>query len=256
MRAEYPILEFDPSADGLIDPRKIVRPIAGMPEHCVLSFFREMNEKLVASHGAKEIACTGSALCRHPVHVVEFAGRPIAVAHPGVGASYAAAMLEEFSAMGCRKFIACGSCGVLRRETTVGHAIIVTSAVRDEGASYHYLPASREVSADPRGVAALEKVLARHTVPYLLGKTWTTDAFYRETPEKIRRRRDEEGCITVEMEASAFMAVAQFRQLIFGQVLYAGDDCSGTVWDGRQFHSRTEAREKLFWLAAEACLEL
>jgi uridine phosphorylase len=89
----------------------------------------------------------------------------------------------------------------------------------------------------------------------VLGKTWTTDAIYRETPARIARRRAE-GCITVEMEAAAFFAVAQFRGVTFGQILYGGDDVSGDLWDDRDWDRQTSTREKLFWLAAEACLRL
>ena len=57
-------------------------------------------------------------------------------------------------------------------------------------------------------------------------------------------------------EAAAFFAVAQFRGVPFGQLLYGGDDLSGDVWDNRDWQTRAPAREKLFWLAAEACLKL
>ncbi len=89
----------------------------------------------------------------------------------------------------------------------------------------------------------------------MVGKTWTTDAFYRETPGKVALRK-QEGCLTVEMEAAAFFAVADFRDVTFGQILYGGDDVSGETWDSRRWNERTSVREKLFWLAAEACLEL
>ncbi|HEX2618895.1 MAG TPA: phosphorylase, partial [Phototrophicaceae bacterium] len=85
--------------------------------------------------------------------------------------------------------------------------------------------------------------------------TWTTDAIYRETPAKIAQRKAE-GCITVEMEASAFFAIAQFREVIFGQMLYGGDDVSGETWDHRGWHQDASSREKLFWLAVEAVLRL
>jgi uridine phosphorylase len=144
---------------------------------------------------------------------------------------------------------------VLDGSLTVGHLIVPTSAVRDEGTSYHYLPPSREVAADPHAVAVIEQTLQRHGVAYVTGKTWTTDAIYRETPEKIKRRRAE-GCLAVEMEASALFAVAQFRGVTLGQILYGGDDVSGLEWDGRGWDKQRAVREKLFWLAAEAALEL
>jgi uridine phosphorylase len=69
-------------------------------------------------------------------------------------------------------------------------------------------------------------------------------------------RRQGQGCLTVEMEAAALLAVAQYRGVLLGQVLYGGDDLSGEAWDNRGWQSRPQIREQLFWLAAEACLAL
>jgi uridine phosphorylase len=91
--------------------------------------------------------------------------------------------------MGCKKFIACGMCGVLQKELAVGHLIIPTSAVRDEGTSYHYVKPSREITADERIVKIIENTLVEKKIPYIKAKTWTTDAFYRETPRKIAQRK-------------------------------------------------------------------
>ncbi len=68
--------------------------------------------------------------------------------------------------------------------------------------------------------------------------------------------RREEGCLVVEMGAAGMMAVARFQGVIFRQVLYAGDDLSGEEWDSRGWQSRSDVRWSLFWLSAEACLEL
>jgi uridine phosphorylase len=191
----------------------------------------------------------------HPVYEIDVDGQRVALFHPGVGAPLAAGLLDEVIALGCRKFIACGGAGVLDREIAVGHVVVPTSAVRDEGTSYHYLPPSREVAASVEGTAAIERVLRARNVPYVLGKTWTTDAIFRETAGKVQMRRAE-GCLTVEMEAAAFFAVAQFRGVTFAQLLYGGDDVSGDLWDDRGWGTRHTVREKLFWLAAEACLLL
>jgi uridine phosphorylase len=145
---------------------------------------------------------------------------------------------------------------VLNRELTVGHAVIPTAAVRDEGTSYHYLPPGHEAEPDEAAVEAIRQTLDHHHVPHVLGKAWTTDAIYRETPAKIARRKAE-GCLVVEMEAAALFAVAQFRGIAFGQILYGGDDISGDEWDHRDWiNGQASTREKLFWLAAEAALSL
>ena len=89
---------------------------------------------------------------------------------------------------------------------------------------------------------------------YIVAKTWTTDGLFRETRARMLARK-REGCLTVEMEAAAFFAVAQFRRVQFGQILYGGDDLSGRKWDDRNWN-RHQIRERLFTLAAEACLSM
>jgi len=255
MRHEaYPIMEFDPAREAVIEPASVIERV-DVPEHCVVCFFREVVDGLCRQGLAREVTRQRSEMGMHPVYEIGVDGMRLAVFHPGIGAPMAGAFLEEVIARGCRRFIACGSAGVLDRDVAVGHVIVPASAVRDEGTSYHYLPPAREVDASPEGVAAVERVLKRHACPYVVAKTWTTDAFYRETPARVLARRSE-GCLTVEMEAAAFFAVAQFRGVVFAQILYGGDDVSGTEWDARGWHGRASVREKLFWLAAEACLEL
>ncbi len=249
-----PILEFDSAPEGILEPSKLIKPI-DIPEHGVACFFQDVITQLSQQHKARVIKHLKSEMGTHPIFEIEVEGRRLAVFHPGIGGPLAAGILEEVIALGCRKFIACGGAGVLDGKLAVGHVVVPISAVRDEGTSYHYLPPAREVAAGVEAVAAIEKVLQAQQCPYVLGKTWTTDAIYRETPDKVRRRRAE-GCLTVEMEAATFFAVAQFRGVQFAQLLYGGDDVSGEIWDSRHWDSHTSVREKLFWLAAEACLAM
>ena len=251
---EFPILEFDSVREAIIEPSRLIRSIDA-PEHCVMCFFREVVDKLVSEGKAKSIFAFKWEDARHVVYEIDMNGKRLAVMQAGVGAPLSAGLLEEVIPLGCHKFIACGGAGVLDKEIALGHLIVPRSAVRDEGMSYHYLPPAREVSASPEGIAAIERVLKSKEILYIVAKTWTTDAPYRETRDKVMLRKSE-GCITVEMEAAAFFAVAQFRGVTFAQILYGGDDVSGGEWDSRGWHTRAEIRENLFWLAAEACLEL
>lgn len=250
----YPILEYDSTREAYIEPSKVIKP-RDMPELCVICFFGEVIEKVVAEHNAKMLVENRWEDGPHPVYEITYKNTRLAFYHPGVGAAMAAALLEEVIAFGCRRFIACGGCGVLEKDIALGNLIVVSEAMRDEGVSYHYLPPERVVKAHELGVASLESTLRSQGIPYRVGKTWTTDAPYRETPDKIAKNRAE-GCIVVEMEASGMMAVAEFRGVILGQVLCGGDDLSGTEWDNRRWQSREEIRQGLFWLAAEACLGL
>jgi uridine phosphorylase len=133
--------------------------------------------------------------------------------------------------------------------------MVPRSAVRDEGTSYHYLPPAREVACSPEALAAIQAVLTGRDIPFEEIKTWTTDAFYRETKDKVKARRAE-GCVAVEMECAALFAVAAHRKIPVGSLLYAGDDVSGETWDRRGYTSRGEVRKLLLELAVEACLRL
>jgi uridine phosphorylase len=250
----YPILEFDPTREAILEPALCVRK-AEVAERCVICFFQEVFEQLKQRGTTRQVASLRSEIGEHPIYELEMEGQRLTLFHPGVGAPLAAAMLEESIALGCRRFIAVGGAGVLDRTITLGHLVVPTAAVRDEGTSYHYLPPGREVEPHPAGLLAIETVLKRRGCEYLRGKTWTTDAIYRETAARIRKRK-EEGCLTVEMEAASLFAVARFRNVILAQLLYGGDDVSGEAWDSRHWDKDASMRERVFWLAAAACLEL
>jgi uridine phosphorylase len=258
MRRAFPILEYDPEREALIDPRGVGASVQ-MPACCVLCFFQEAIDRLHQQGALRVITHLPSVMGRqgrHPVYAWQCQDQRVALVQPGVGAPFAAALFEEVIALGGRTFIACGGAGVLDPRIAAGHLIIPTVAVRDEGTSYHYLPPSREVAATPRAVAAIVQTLTAANVPFRLGKTWTTDGVYRETPGKIALRQAE-GCLTVEMEAAALFAVAQFRQVLLGQMLYGSDDVSGLTWDQRRgAFDRTAVREQLLRLAAAACVAL
>lgn len=252
--SDYPILEYDETREAFIEPSRQIKK-RDVPEHCVICFFKEVLDGIVRDHNARVVVENRWEDGPHPLYEISYQGQRLAFFHPGIGAPLSASLLEEVIAFGCRKFIVCGGSGVLRKDLAVGHLVLVDAAVRDEGVSYHYFPAGREIKANTLAVSALEAELIKHGLPFVKGKTWTIDAPYRETPNKIAIRRDE-GCITVEMEAAGLMAVSEFRQVPLGVILYCGDDLSGDTWDQRGWQSRKEVRESMFWLAAKACLGL
>jgi uridine phosphorylase len=252
--ADFPILEFDPDTTAVIEPAHVRDRLEHAPDHAVLCLFGEVIERL-AREGAPILWELNAAHGIHPVYGLDVGGRKVAAFHPGVGAPFAGAFLEEAIESGCRKFIGIGMAGGLVPELTIGHVTVPTSAIRDEGTSYHYLPPGREVAPTPEAVVAIEQTLSRNEVPYVVGATWTTDAPYRETRGKVARRVTE-GCITVEMEAAALFAIARFREVSIGMMFMTSDDLSGDEWDPSGFGAHLDTRELLFRLATEAVLQL
>jgi uridine phosphorylase len=252
---EFPILEFDEDRNAFIRPSNMHKPIDGIPERCVLSFFSEAIEKILNEYPHKIISSLKSEGMDYPLYEMEYKGEKIALIQATVGAPVAAGHIEELTAMGCKKFIACGMCGVLQNELAIGHLIIPTAAVRDEGTSYHYVKPSREINANERVVQIIASELLAKKIPFIKAKTWTTDAFFRETPQKIELRK-KEGCVTVEMETSAYIAVSQYNNVEFGQILCSGDSLAGEEWDRRNYNKRTDIREFTLRQTLDICLKM
>ncbi|MFB9740299.1 nucleoside phosphorylase [Pseudonocardia sulfidoxydans] len=247
-----PLHEDDLADPGVLDPALHARR-ARLPEAAVLCFFPEVVAAFVEA-GARRLARLSSER-ESVVWEIEVDGRPLAIVHPGIGAPLAAMTLEELIAMGVTQVVAVGGAGVLVPDLVMGHAVVVGSALRDEGTSAHYLRPGRVVDADPQGAEVLRRTLDAAGLPHVTGRTWTTDAVYRETRARVARRR-EEGCVTVDMEASAFIAVARFRGIRLAQLLLAADSLAGPEWDARGWTTARAARSGLTSVAARAALAL
>ena len=249
-----PLLDGISREPGIIEPNQRF-PEQKLPERCVLSFFEDVLEDLAARPEVEVLEGLGSQIGATRVLLLEHLGETIAVCHPGVGAPVAAATTEELIALGCRRFVSCGGAGSLQVESQMGQLVLASGAVRDEGTSLHYLPARPTVMVSEDVLGPMRRSLQERAVSYIEGLTWTTDALYRETKSRMESRRAQ-GCLTVEMEAAALFAVAQYREVSLAALFYCGDDVSSEHWDFRDWTSASTIREKLFWLAADSVLAL
>ncbi|MFW9951378.1 MAG: nucleoside phosphorylase [Candidatus Thorarchaeota archaeon] len=251
----YPILEFDPSQKAIIDPKLVYQKIK-VPKICLFTLYYHITEKFSAE-GLLEKVYEIESTVTHPftLYRLEYKGKEIAIASSALGAPYAASVLEIAIAHGCTQFLVIGSCGVLENRIQRNQFVIPNAAIRDEGTSYHYVAPSREIEADSKIVGRISSYLSKNNIKNIIGKTWTTDAFFRETFGKIKRRKAE-GAVIVEMEAAALFAVAKFRNVKLGYILAGGDDVSGLEWDRRLKMRSADFYERFFWLAVEICQEI
>jgi uridine phosphorylase len=243
--------EYAGTGPAIIEPAKIKTHEIRIPSRAVLCFFGDVLAQFEHQEGVTILHYLKSEIGKHAIYVVGKGRNRVSVFNPGIGASMAAAGMEQIIALGAKRIIACGGSGVLDRDLFPGAVVIPTGAIRDEGTSYHYQPRSRINRPHGDGVKAIKLACARHKTPFVTGLTWTTDAIFREAPRKIRSRR-KEGCLTVEMETAALFAVARFRKVRFAQVFYAGDDVSGKHWDRRAWKGEPSVREKLLMLAIDS----
>ncbi len=237
------LTEFDINKIAVLNPYDIVNPVEGMPKVAVTCYAKETFERMLAGFEAEQIASTSTANGIIPIYKVTYKGVEIALFMMDVGAPASAALMEDVYQMGAEKIIIFGTCGVLEKSIDDCAIIIPNSAMRDEGTSYHYAPASDEIPVNEKYMSVFTGMLDELQIKYTVGKTWTTDAIYRETANKIKHRK-EQGCICVDMECSADAAVAQFRGKDLVQFFYAADNLDAEEWDVRSLSNSAKLEEK------------
>ncbi len=253
--AAYPILEYDNNPQSITAVKTDIYPNRRRIKRCVITYFQDVIAKLETSYRIFEAFKLRIEGKRPEVYQLDTPQESVYVLLCPLGAPQAARMLEILSALGVEKFVVCGGAGTLDDAVTGEKILLACSAVRDEGTSYHYLPPAREVAINETVRQKVVDCLRAEKEDFIQIKTWTTDASFRETPDKVEMRR-REGCATVEMECAAYYAAAQFKGLQCAVLMYAGDVVHKEGWDYRNWHARNDMREHLFNLAVKCILKL
>ena len=245
---EIPILEFDDNPQAVIMPTHEDLEL-NLPTRCVYAFLGEEIERYASSVGAEKVGEFVSATKTYPVYVMEYQGEEICLAQAPVGSAAAAQFMDWLIGYGVKQIISTGTCGVLV-DMPENVFLIPTRALRDEGASYHYVAPSRYIDINKLALGAIERTLNQKKILYEEVITWSTDGFYRETPDKVAYRI-EEGCSVVEMECASLAAVAQLRGAIWGLLLFTADSLAD-IDNYNQRNWGSEAFDK----ALEICLDI
>ncbi|MFC1900741.1 nucleoside phosphorylase [Chloroflexota bacterium] len=200
------------------------------PERVILCYCKPVMEYVAANYAVTTI--TGISGEMHLLNETE--NRVGISGNFGFGAPVVITVLEELIAFGIKKFISIGLAGTLQKDHKAGDIIVCDKAIRDEGTSYHYLKASKYAYATQEMTDRIIRVLEEQGQKYYTGTSWTIDTPYRETVAEARQYQ-EEGVATVEMEASALFAVAQYRGAQMGAMFTISDSLAELEWSP-EFH--------------------
>ena len=245
---------FDDLSEEIVKPcdiyDKIEDGIENLPEVAIVTFMPQFIDIIKNRSDVEiitEIGSSSSDVC--PTYAVTHKNKRIAVYQTPVGGLGTVMRLETMIAWGVKKFVFFGSCGVLDKNIAEGNFIIPTAAYRDEGTSYHYATASDYIEV--KTADKLSDIMTELKLPHIKGRTWTTDAFFRETQNNMLKRKAE-GCLTVEMECASIMAASQFRGVEAYQYLYAADNLDAAEWEMRSLGSESlSAQEKYLLIALD-----
>jgi uridine phosphorylase len=164
------------------------------------------------------------------VHTVKKTGGRVAVLTEfGGGSPMVVELAEELAVMGAQRMILMTWGGALQPGLEPGDIVVCERAVRDEGASHHYLPSEKYVHAEAGLVQQLADAIRARGGQPRVGATWTTDAPYRETEAEVRAWQAE-GVQTVEMEAAGLFTVGRVRGLATAAVVVVMDSLADYRW--------------------------
>lgn len=244
---------FDGKSRAILNPENIISPVENFPGTVLASFQRGVIRELHELFQPEEFDSL-DCVYRVPLYQFSYQGHELGMYLSPLGGPASVGVLEEIIAKGAKRVLFFGTCGALDNRRTDGKLVVPTAAYRDEGTSYHYLPAGDYLEVPTAG--ELCGIFDEMGVPYVRGRTWTTDAFYRETERNTEARRSE-GCLTVEMECASVMAAGMFRQVPVYQFLYTADSLDGGAWERRTLGSTPRSEyERYLRVALETAIRL
>ena len=218
------------------------------PGGVVICYQRSLLEYVLENHETTRVDLRMGA----QLYLIDETDRRVAVVGGfGVGAPIAAMILEQLVALGVTRFLTIGTSGALQKQLDIGDIVVCDRAIRDEGTSYHYLAPSEFSCASVELTERARRSLDKLGIAFTVGTSWTIDAPFRETNAEVKRYQDE-GVLTVEMEAAALFAVAEYRNVQIGAILTISDTLADLNWNP-QFHtSKTQAGlETLYRVAVD-----
>jgi uridine phosphorylase len=182
----------------------------------------------------------------YEMHTGTIDGKRVTVGNGGRFAPDTAMTTEILCAAGAESLIRIGSCGSLQDHVKIGDLVIVTGAIRGEGTTSYYVPKNFSTVAHPDIVRALQRAAESLRVRYHLGRVFTTDALFQETPELIQEL-NEQNVSSIDMVTSSFLTIGQLRQKKAGAILAVSDEC---------LHGKFAFRDPAFLAAEEKMIEV
>ncbi len=222
-----------------------------IPESVIFCYEGNLLERITRTESVEQIHGVGGGFYL----LTETDNRVAVSGNNGIGAPGVSMLLEICIELGVKRFINVGIAGGLQKTSHIGDVVVCTSAIRDEGVSYHYLEDPLAPAMPSKNLtAALIQTLEADGIPYTQGPTWTIDAFFRETVAEIQHYQ-QEGVVTVEMEAAALFAISTLRGVDMASGFVISDLIGELVWHPQILAQETHERLFRLYQAARATLQ-
>ena len=140
-----------------------------------------------------------------------------------IGAPSAALIAELLSVVNPKAVLFLGMCGGLHRSLKIGDFILPMAAIRDEGASQHFMPSQVPALPTFKIQKFISQMLVERGMDYRTGVIHTTDYRFWEFDDEFRKELYQERAIGIDMECASLFVAGFASKVPIGALLLVSD---------------------------------
>ena len=140
-----------------------------------------------------------------------------------IGSPTAALIIEVLSVIEPTAVLLLGMCGGLHRSLKVGDFILPTAAIRDEGASRHFMPPQVPALPTFKIQKFVSQIIVENGLDYRTGVVHTTDYLFWEFDQKFKAQLYEERALAIDMETATLFVGGFASKVPIGALLLVSD---------------------------------
>jgi AMP nucleosidase len=150
---------------------------------------------------------------KHGVSIVDFS----------IGGPTAALIIEILATVDPKAVLLLGMCGGLHRSLKKGDFILPTAAIRDEGASKHFMPSQVPALPTFKIQKFISQILVEKGHDYRTGVMHTTDYRFWEFDDKFKAQLYEERALAIDMECATLFIGGFASKVPIGALMLVSD---------------------------------
>ncbi|HZJ08742.1 MAG TPA: AMP nucleosidase, partial [Trueperaceae bacterium] len=192
-------------------------PPEGMRKQILLTNFEYYSERFTTM--ADDVVTTkGSAMtARHSESL------DVSIINFSVGSPVAALIIEVLATAEPKATLFLGMCGALHRSLEIGDFILPTAAIRDEGASRHFMPPQVPALPTFKVQKFVSQIVIERGLDYRTGVVHSTDTRFWEFNEGFKQILYDERALAIDMETATLFSVGFASKVPVGALLLVSD---------------------------------
>ncbi|HRK01292.1 MAG TPA: AMP nucleosidase [Oligoflexia bacterium] len=176
-------------------------------------YYVETFKKMSGTVATKGSAMNAAHNARLDVSIVDFS----------IGSPNAALIIEVLSVIEPNAVLFLGMCGGLHRSLKVGDFILPMAAIRDEGASRHFMPSQVPALPTFKVQKFISQMIVEKGLDYRTGVVHTTDYRFWEFNQRFKETLYEERALAIEMECATLFVAGFASKVPIGALLLVSD---------------------------------